>query len=337
MIDLKQYDMAKLAKPQEDQYDTKVFAEIVAKRWNWKPVVPTEGTPTWIEGRVAIVPYPNPLREKAFEVPPDDAKYQHASERFKCWPEQREQFFRIVNAVSGYGTRPNAMGCGCSCGPLRAEGNPFFKDDMVEAKDWGNVWATIDSATGFLEGTIHELSHWKGYALGIFIEDWEKTIFENDPPPREVIDYIKTDPRIRNEISYKERQEVWVPKGLGYQPLRPDKLRPLGALFQEIWTCVHIIDLHLRVVDALDTPSSADEFDAPKRSLVPWATYHIERTLEGHRDLLQIAKPTPVGAPFFNAYCQWVDDLVAKAKQVYGEEALEKAKQLVQKEIATGN
>ena len=52
---LGEIDWKRLAKPQEDQYDTAVFEKIAAHRWGWKHVDPPRGAVTWLDGQVEIV------------------------------------------------------------------------------------------------------------------------------------------------------------------------------------------------------------------------------------------------------------------------------------------
>jgi len=244
---------------------------------------------------------------------PTDERYQIAARALlEFWPTQAEQFRRLVNRISGF-TRTNSPPglCGCICGPIRNGGNPFFPDDEIAADQWGNVYSTLHATSGFLEGIGHELGHWKGYALGAFIEDWEPIIFQNTPPPRDVIENAPCPSEISDEV-----RAEWVKKGVGFQPLRPDKLRPIGALFQEIWICVYMMDLHLRMIDYVER--GEDKNEARFRNFIEWAWGHVERTMKGHRDMCEIADLVPGrGEAFWEGYCSYTDRLHEEATKVY--------------------
>ena len=304
-------DWARLAFPQDDQYDSEVFARICEFRYGWKKTPPPEGVVTWLD-EIEIIPFMWP-QPNYVEAEPNDPAYALAEAAIiEVWPTQAEQFRRLINKVSGFRRKEAPPGLsGCVCGPIRAGGNPFFPDDEIAPDQWGNVYSTLHATSGYLEGIGHELGHWKGYALGVFIEDWERIIFANDPPPREVID----DAPCPSEISDEERAE-WVKKGVGWQPLRPDKLRPIGALFQEIWICIYMMDLHLRMLPTVER--GGDPNEATLLGFLDWAWGHVERTMKGHWDMCAIAEPVPGrGEAFWESYCSYTDRLYEEAVKVY--------------------
>jgi hypothetical protein len=206
---------------------------------------------------------------------------------------------------------------GCNCGSF--SGNPFFPGTDVDYDyHWGRVWATHYSNTGFLEGIVHELAHWKGYALGIYIEEWENLIFANEAPSREHIDGAPC----RGCITPEEAQ-VWVERGLGFQPLRPQMMRPLGACFQEQWCCVHMVALHLKIAEALPLRNQIP-FEADWTSWSQWVENHVKRTYMAHQDMVRIVQASPgPGADFWHSYCNWVMALMAEAIETYHIEDIE--------------
>ncbi len=321
-LDLSQFadvEWERLAHPQDDQYDTAVFERICAARYGWRLNDLPPGTPTWLSGRVEIRKCdPSPWGEQGYiEVKPGDERWRWAAVLAETWPAQHAQFRRLINYVGSDRPPSGSYGNGCSCGP--PGGNPFHMRIPIEGDRWGCIFCTMHSGSGFCEGICHELSHWKGYALGIYIEDWEHLIFANDPP-RE--DWIRTaPPRADVEpVTPGKRSELhqsWVDRELGIQPLRPDALRPLGACFQETWTCVHMIAYHLAMFDKLTDPKGFPGEPEP-HTFIAWADSHVARTMHAHRDIVAIAEPTPkIGERFFHGYCSWVDRLVAEAKVAY--------------------
>jgi hypothetical protein len=175
----------------------------------------------------------------------------------------------------------------------------------------------MNTGSGFVEGVSHELAHWRGYALGIYIEDWERLIFSNDPPKKV---YIDSAPSRDERLAMDEpTRKYWIDRGIGLQPFN-EKMRPLGAMFQEIWVMIHMIEYHLRML-----PLIGREGGFPNEphidSFKDWASWHVERSLRGHRDLVDIARPTPViGEAFWAGYCGWVKSLKARAEESYGRE-----------------
>jgi hypothetical protein len=167
------------------------------------------------------------------------------------------------------------------------------------------------SGTGWLEGISQELAHWKGYAMGVYIEDWEHIIFQNTPPKRE---WIENAPCPKGMST--EDHALWVSRGVGFQPLRVDKLRPIGALFQEIWCCVTNMQYHLKWLPLVKDDQYYNE--TVFEGWYDWARGHVIRTMKGHRDMLEIAEPVPGhGEQFWHGYCSWVDELEAEAYHVY--------------------
>lgn len=313
LADIGYVDWGRLARPQDNQYDTDVFARIAAWRYGWTPIdaVP----PTWLQGRVEIrVPRPSPWGDRPYAVvEPRDPRWLWSAELAASWPAQHEQFRRLVNYCGAVAPMNVVEGCGCECGP--PGGNPFFMCDPIRPDYWGCVYSTMHSGSGFCEGMCHELAHWKGYALGVFIEDWEHLIFANDPPDRRWIDEA---PSRTEAYEFNEQaRQRWLKRGIGFQPFN-NRMRPLGALFQELWCCVHMMAYHLHMLPLLGRTGGFPG-EASFDSFLKWAEAHVVRTMRGHRDLVAIAKPTPkIGERFWHGYCSWVDELVKEAEGVYG-------------------
>ncbi len=324
-LDLTQFedvDWARLAFPQPDGYDTQVLARIAHSRWGWELWPIPEGAPTWLDGKVMIetddrypinnFPQSRPGRTGDYLVmQADDQRWKAAAELAATWPEQYEQFRRLVNGVRAWFVPNQGVGGGCSCGSMC--GNPFLPGkDLDYALHWGRVWATCSSATGYLEGICHELAHWKGYALGVYIEDWEHLLFTNRPPSKED---IKNAPCLGGITPAVHRE--WVAKGLGFQPLRPQGLRPLGACFQEIWCCVHMIAYHLRIYPRVYDGTAP--YSQQLEGWLEWAVNHVKRTWRGQKDMCEIAKLTEgPGEAFWKGYTDWTQALVDEACATYG-------------------
>ena len=316
-------DWARLAFPQDDGYDTAIFEKIVGLRWGWKHEDPGPDAAAWLDGQVTIDDSPDGFNNSFAEphkiVEAADSRWAWAGQLLKVWPEQRAQFRRLTNSVRSFYAPAREAVSGCSCGSFC--GNPYaMAQELDYPYHWGRVWATFYCGTGFLEGICHELAHWKGYALGIYITEWENLIFANTAPSMAVQDAAAS----RGCISAEEADKQ-VALGLGFQPLRPQLMRPLGACFQEQWCCVHMMALHLRIYNSphfgqyVITPHEADP-----TTWIEWAVHHVKRTYMAHMDMLRIAQPSPgPGAAFWHGYCAWVDAVLAEAIETYHIEDVE--------------
>lgn len=318
-VGLTDCDWKRLAHPQDDHYDTDIFARIAEWRYGWKVRDWPAEVPTWLNGRVLIEEKMPILGDTPNVVIREgDERWEWVRELAGCWPAQLEQFRRLVNSV-GTSTRPlgadgrAVFSCGSQCGT--PPGNPFMFKDRIRSDHWGRIYTTMLSGAGFLEGMCHELAHWKGYTLGIYIEEWEHLIFANDPPAREWIDKAPT--REQGREFDAETRRLWLDRGIGWQPFN-QRMRPLGACFQEIWVMIHMIEYHLRMWPMIcregGFPGSATPI-----TFKEWAVFHVERTMRGHRDLIEVAKPTPkIGEAFWEGYCSWVDGLHKQAEETWG-------------------
>jgi hypothetical protein len=311
MIDIREFpiDWERLAFPQEDGYDTEVLERIAEARYGWRAEIPSG--PTWLGDRCEIRPMKY-TQHNAIDVEVEDDRWYYAEQLCRTWPAQHRQLRRLVNQVSACVHDVAGGRCGTHCGPRREGGNPFFKHETIAGEDWGNIWAAMDSGSGFCEGMSHELGHWKGYALGVFIEDWEPTIFANQVPTREHIDNAPG----RYDLEDEERRRVWNHRGIGFQPFN-QRLRPIGAMFQEIWICVHMIAFHLAMWPTIEAELVENEADP--ETFLEWARFHVARTQRGHADLLNMAELVPgSGEAFWQGYCSWTDQLMTDARHAFG-------------------
>lgn len=318
-LDLQQLgpvDWARLSHPQDDQYDTAVFQRIAALRYGWQLQDPAPGERCWLGDRVPIRnPDSGPFGDSSFvHVDPADERWAWTAELAASWPAQHEQIRRLVNYVGGSVPPGNVPVCGCASGTPC--GNPFFKHLPIEARYWGTVYATMHCGSGFCEGVAHELAHWKGYALGMFIEDWEPLLFRNEPPERRWIEGAPS--RAEAQQFDPATRRLWLERGIGYQPFNT-RMRPLGALFQELWCCMHMMAYHLRMLPVLEGHGGPFPGEPQLPAFRQWAEAHVVRSLRGHRDLVEIVQPTPaIGEAFWRGYCTWVDGMVEEARVAYG-------------------
>lgn len=310
MLDYDTIEWERMAKPQDDGYDTEIYKQIVNEKYSWVSIDPPEDAVTWLDGKVELRKLDMVPGETYKQIDPLDKRFDFAAKLAATWPAQYEQFRQLINYTGAYESKIHSSPTsGCSCGPCRKESNPLFLTDVVTADEWGNVWSTMLSSTGFIEGIVHELGHWKAYALDIYIEDWGHTIFTNEVPSQEDIDnaprYEDLTPEILNDA---------LSRGFMRGPLRADKLRPIGAGYQAVYTCMHMLQYHLKIM-----PLVEEEFsNEPSINLwLDWARGHYIRTMKGHEDCLRIAELSEWGEKYWEGYVSWVDQLKADAKDLY--------------------
>lgn len=305
-------DFKRLAFPQADGYDSEVFEEIALWRYGWKPISPhpDSGIPAWMDGQVEIRPvkrYQPWLDRGWVDVPPGDPRWEQAGKLAETWPTQADQFKRLINYM-GWAAPTDTPSGGSGSSTTSVGGNPFNKAELISAERWGCMYVGSSGNTGLLEGVAHELAHWKGYCLGIYIEEWEHLIFQNQVPLRE---HIENAPG-REELSDAERRRLWNPLGIGLQPFN-ERCRPIGAMFQEIWAMIHMIAFHLAIWDKVEPQTHGRE------QFIHWARFHVARSKRGHEDLLNMADLVPgPGEQFWEGYCSWTDGLIREGEKAWG-------------------
>ena len=311
MLDYNTIEWERMAKPQDDGYDTEIYKQIVKEKYGWVPVDPPTNSITWLDGKVEIRALDMIPNSNYTLMDPADERFKFAAQLAETWPAQYEQFRQLINYTSGYESKRHARpACGSCCGPHREGSNPFFPTDIITADEWGNVWSALLSGTGFIEGTVHELAHWKAYALDIFIEDWGHTIFTREPPPRDEIDNAPSPKNISPDVL-----EDAISRGLTRSPLRADKMRPLGASYQACTAAIHMLQYHFTIIPMVKNGfSNEPQFEA----YLDWVRRHYTLTMVGYEDLLRIVELSEWGEKYWQGYVVWVEQLKIEAKNILG-------------------
>lgn len=158
-----------MAKPQEDEYDTRILEILAAEKYQFKKVSVTEGKPSMFDGAVPLTH----LKQKAAPYL-DHAAFDHPSipeaEDLlkKVWPEMATQCAALLTEVAIMSDTRNADRaemCGCTCG---------------NTAGFGGICCTVEGAIGLCHGLVHELGHWKLHAMGVHLEHWDNLISNSE-------------------------------------------------------------------------------------------------------------------------------------------------------------
>lgn len=205
-------DWCRVARPQEDQYDTQVALRLIetnklASFRVFRP--PTKpAARTIFDGRVRIehvhsdVPYDD-FRNGPLDVP----AFDQAESRLRLWPCVHRQFPELIACV--HPMQP----------PPHVEYPDWFSSSGSHESEFGVIYATVDHSVTLAEAMVHEMAHNKLFALGIGVEQAARLI-TNRP------------------------DELYV------SPVIKDRLRPLTAVFHAEYTFTHIVYLDLLMLAA---------------------------------------------------------------------------------------
>ena len=159
-------DWARIAEPQDDQYDTQVtLACATAKGYVRREV---GDAPTCFDGTVAIRPDEDLLFQGCVPAPPDHPHIPKAMALIQLWPTVFTQCQQLLDTMTVF-MRPGLVSeadWGSQCGP--------------GTRGFGTIASTIDSSIGLAEAIVHEMGHHKLRALGIQVESAERLI--TNPP-----------------------------------------------------------------------------------------------------------------------------------------------------------
>ncbi len=265
-------DWYRVAYPQGDGYDTAVIEEYAAKAYGFVPNDLVQPTPNWLDGRVVLA---NNIAAPAPELVP--APFDHVSlqlgERYlQWWPECLEQVKRLVKLVYIFDWPPGVGARGCFCG------TPPRRGSREDSSPFGEVFSTVFDSVGFVEGVVHEMTHWKLHALGVHFEEWDDALLLNG------------------------RDETFE------SSLRKDKPRPMGAVLHAHWVCLHVL-----CVDMAAAESKCK--GCPKGEDAEHIAAAVKRVKEGQLTVDAGARWTPEGAELWRGIQDWTADLLSVAEE----------------------
>lgn len=251
-------DWRRVAEPQEDGYDVEVtknmwvishYAHAVQR-----PINPDAGL-VWPEGKARWVRLEDNIAPDSVmkNLAPTAAGVRQGLALLDTWPGVRRACAELLVGICPLTLGTEGGGHGCCCGN--------FGDD------WGWIYVSADSPSGFAEGVVHEMGHWKLRALGVQFESWNNLLLDHRP------------------------EDLYV------SPVRKDIARPMGAVLHAQYSYIHVAKMCISILKATPNPTK-DDFD--------WTTLQLRRITEGQETLREHAQGTPgAGIQFLAGLDDW--------------------------------
>lgn len=265
-------DWYRVAYPQQDGYDTKVVSDAAAQTYGFVPSTDLAPAPNWLGGRIRLandIPAPG---DGLIPAPFDHQSLQLAERYLQWWPECGEQLKALVKLIYIFDWPQGVGARGCFCG------TPPRLGSREDTSLFGEVFSTVFDSVGFLEGVVHEMTHWKLHALGVHFEEWDDRLLLNRP------------------------EEVFE------SSLRKDKPRPMGAVLHAHWVCLHVL--------CVDMAAAASKCNGcPKGDDAEHIAAAVKRVKEGQATVGAGARWTPAGAELWRGIEDWTADLLSVAEE----------------------
>lgn len=273
-------DWARLAYPQEDQYDSRIILELTGlctslRRPSLYTRRPIGHHPTIFDGAVAVRELPrSTLREPDFVLaPPNDPNLEAAARYVARWPQVYEQFKLLIDTVVPL--------YDASITPAE-RGEVLGSCSDSDESQFGTLMATIEDPLGLAQAMVHEMTHQKLRALGISVEAAEHLII-NDP----------------NEL-YRS-------------PLRHDCMRPMTAVFHAVYAFIHVVALDLRMI-------APEEDPVVHERLVLLLARNVPRMQVGFKTIQDNLRTDSAGTEFCGVFMEWADGILTMGEQVLDEQ-----------------
>ncbi|HEX2251660.1 MAG TPA: HEXXH motif-containing putative peptide modification protein [Thermoanaerobaculia bacterium] len=188
-----QIDWSRIARPQDDGYDTEVALALRPPPRQADPGVPTgrrifDGA---VEVRELAGPYA--ALEGFAAAPPDSPEIDVAEHLVAHWPAVYRQFQELVRVI--YPMR--AENWPRQTGTVKGSASHAFESHL------GTLCATVADPVGLAQALVHELGHTKLRCLGVWLESADRLI-TNDPGERFESPVRKDEPRPMTAVLHAE-------------------------------------------------------------------------------------------------------------------------------------
>ena len=296
-------DWARVAKPQQDGYDSRIIAQFLFEKYGWIKKVPlTEFT--ICDGNVAVVKDHSIVTTEQERAYVKKSKVIDGMSRWNDnYATQLDPFLRSWNdghqmlglfldefwpkfaAFAGDGVR----GSKSSTVMGGWSGHYEISNSLLDITNPNNlgpitaVYVSINSLQGCAAGIYHEVGHARLEALGMNIEDHNKLLILN--PSDELYE----------------------------SPIRRDRTRPMSAVIQAIYSWIMLSENDLQCANI------------PGNSTVS-ANYlitNLPKIEDGLQEIIKHVRCTSAGDKFMQGYVDWGYDVVARARtlciQEFGE------------------
>ena len=291
----------KVAKPQSDQYDSHVIAQFLKKKYNWEKRIPSYGSSTMCDGKVAVI-------KDRFAKYVQDVNYDRSELKFSTNTE-----YPILNAYTLWNEKEYATAIDpyirtwhnghemlkCFLDEFWpkwcmwiSSGSTSGHYKMESGKDNGLLinaaFVSINNLQGCAQGIYHEVGHLRLEALGLDIEKHDNLLILNDAS--ELYD----------------------------SPVRLDKKRPMSAVIQGVYSWIFLTE------NDLQCAKIPNNIDASAMYLIK----NLPKIEDGLKEIKAHVKTTSQGTAFMDGYFEWGEDVCSRArvlcKNFYGDEILSK-------------
>jgi hypothetical protein len=266
-------DWSRAAEPQPDGYDTSLALHLVnsttgPERPELYQRRPSAGSPTIFDDTVAVR-YITQQPEGAPRFV--NAPLEHPNIAIGCdyvrrWPLAFLQFQRLMDSFHPM------LDATLSAGQFVLGSGSHSLEGM-----FGAMYATVYDPHGLAQAFVHEMSHNKLRAIGIFVESAQRLI-ANAP---------------------NERFE---------SPIRKDVLRPMTAVFHAQYSFMYVTALD---VEMIESESQEEEL----RRWVSLLSRNVPRMEEGDRVLRQFLHMDRDGEAFFAGFFGWSDRVLRRGNE----------------------
>lgn len=276
-------DWRRVAKPQEDSYDTFILGQFMHEKFGWSKRTPASDTLTMCRGTVEVGRHKDGYSSTVLMdvyTQPELVKQlpeciAQIDEHLSLWDvgyisltQFLDEFYPRYWPQTDDPTRMKI--------PMRgsASGHVVMSAEQVK----NGVYITINDAWGCGSGIYHEVGHLRLNALGLFIENHDFLLIQNGPD--ELYD----------------------------SPVRFDVKRPMCAVIQGLyaWMMLSEKDIQVTIQRPQFTQGICDAF----------LRTNIPKIENGLREVRNYVRPTEDGRPFIDGLLEWGDDIVTRGKNI---------------------
>jgi HEXXH motif-containing protein len=270
-------DWRRLARPQEDGYDTQIISHVARHRGSllrpepWRRRSPEGARKVLLNGTVAV----RNRREGGLPAPryvpasPDHPSLDAAEEILWHWPEAAVQFASLVDTIEVWTDSDVA----------EEEADYMGSSSHSLEREFGVIMLTIDHPFGIAQSMVHEMAHHKLRALGISL-------------------------LAANHLVLNDPDELYV------SPIITTKKRPMTAVFHAQYSFIHVTALDLAVYHGASADSEL------KDQAVRLLARNIPRMESGHDELSRHLRTDERGAIFCGAFMDWSREVIDSGRAI---------------------
>lgn len=259
-------DWSRMARPQEDGYDTEVVLHLAtttpsllrSKPYQRQPV---GDAPTLFDGRVAIRNRPTGGLPRPRYIPADPA-HAHLSEAERLlgvWPAVANQFPALIDTL-----QPWIDTSASHDDWLRLPGSSSHSNEA----EFGVIMATVDSPIALAQAMVHEMAHHKLRAMGVSLLQAIRLVTNN-------------------------------PEDLYQSPIITHKRRPMTAVLHAQYSFIHVTALDV----AIFQDPAMSEHD--RRLALYLLARNVPRMEAGYAEIDAHIRTNADGAQFIDAFKSW--------------------------------